>query len=71
MANHDADVIVVGSGSLGSLVALQIAKRGKDVLILEAGPVTPDWKITENFRTSPRKDNLNAPFGDIPYAPNS
>ncbi|MEO7115347.1 MAG: GMC family oxidoreductase [Caldimonas sp.] len=71
MSDHDADVIVVGSGSLGSLAALQIARAGKDVLILEAGPVTPDWKITENFRTSPRKDNLNAPFGDIPFAPNS
>ena len=71
MAEHDADVIVVGSGSLGSLVALQIARTGKDVLILEAGPLTPDWKITENFRLSPRKGNLNDPFGDIPYAPNS
>jgi glucose dehydrogenase len=71
MAEHDADVIVVGSGSLGSLAALQIADAGKDVLILEAGPEVPDWKITENFRTSPRKGNLNAPFGDIPYAPNS
>ncbi len=71
MAEHDADVIVVGSGSLGCLTALQLARAGKDVLILEAGPETPDWKITENFRTSPRKDNLNAPFGDIPWAPNS
>lgn len=71
MVEYDADVIVVGSGSLGSLAALQIANAGKDVLILEAGPEVPDWKITENFRTSPRKGNLNAPFGDIPYAPNS
>ncbi|MDQ6627541.1 MAG: GMC family oxidoreductase [Pseudomonadota bacterium] len=71
MADHDADVIVVGSGSLGSLAALQLAKAGKSVIILEAGPVVPDWKITENFRVSPRKGNLNAPFGDIPYAPNS
>jgi choline dehydrogenase-like flavoprotein len=71
MAEYDADVIVVGSGSLGSLTALQIARAGKDVLILEAGPEIPDWKITQNYRTSPRRGNLNAPFGDIPYAPNS
>ena len=71
MAEYDADVIVVGSGSLGSLAALEIARAGHDVLILEAGPETPDWKITENFRASPRKGNLNAPFGDIPWAPNS
>jgi len=42
-----------------------------DVLILEAGPELLDWKVTENFRVSPRKGNLNAPFGDIPWAPNS
>ena len=71
MADHDADVIVVGSGSLGSLTALQIARAGHDVLILEAGPVLPDWKVTENFRNSPRKGNLNAPFGNLPHAPNS
>lgn len=71
MTDHDADVIVVGSGSLGSLTALELARAGKSVIILEAGPLVPDWKITENFRTSPRKGNLNAPFGDLPYAPNS
>ncbi len=71
MADHDADVIVVGSGSLGSLAALQIARAGKSVLILEAGPEVPDWKITENFRVTPRRGNLNAPFGNLPYAPNS
>lgn len=71
MAEYDADVIVIGSGSLGSLAALQIARAGKDVLILEAGPETPDWKLTENLRTSPRKNNSHAPFADLPYAPNS
>ena len=68
---HDADVIVVGSGSLGSLAALEMARAGRDVVILEAGPVVPDWKVIENFRASPRKENLNAPFGDLPHAPNS
>lgn len=71
MAELDADVIVVGSGSLGSLAALELARAGKAVIILEAGPDVPDWKITQNFRESPRKGNLNAPFGNLPYAPNS
>ncbi|MDO5641538.1 MAG: GMC family oxidoreductase [Paracoccus sp. (in: a-proteobacteria)] len=71
MAEHDADVVVVGSGSLGSLVALQLARAGKSVIVLEAGPETPDWKVTENFRNSARQNNFNAPFPDVPYAPNS
>ena len=67
----DADVVVVGSGSMGSLAALEAARAGRDVVILEAGPEVPDWKVIENFRGSPRKENLNAPFGDLPHAPNS
>lgn len=71
MAEYDADVIIVGSGSLGSLAGLQLARAGKSVLILEAGPEIPDWKVTQNYRTSARRGNLNDPFGDVPYAPNS
>lgn len=71
MADHDADVIVVGSGSLGSLTALEIARKGHTVIVLEAGPETPDWKVTQNFRSSARKDNFNDPFPSPPYAPNS
>ena len=29
MSDYDADVIVVGSGSLGSMVALELARAGK------------------------------------------
>lgn len=50
MAEHDVDVIVVRSGALGCLAALELARVGKDVLILQAGPEVPDWKITVDFR---------------------
>ncbi|WBO21321.1 GMC family oxidoreductase [Sphingomonas abietis] len=71
MPDFDADVVVVGSGALGAQVAYEIAHAGKSVIILEAGPNTPDWRLTENFRVSPRKDNLSDPFGSLDYAPNS
>lgn len=71
MTEYDADVIVVGSGSLGGFVALEVAKAGKSVIILESGPEIADWKITDNYHRSPRKFNWNDPFGNIPYAPNT
>ena len=71
MADYDADVIVIGSGALGSFVAYEVAKSGHSVIILEAGPEIPDWKVTENWRTLPERFNWNAPFGEVPYAPNS
>lgn len=56
MAEHDVDVIVVRSGSLGCLVALELARAGKDVLILEAGPDVPEWKVTVDCRLELTED---------------
>ncbi len=37
------DVVVVGSGAAGATLALELARRGRDVLVLERGPhVDPD-----------------------------
>lgn len=35
MGGNDAQVIVVGAGPAGSIVALELARRGRDVLVLE------------------------------------
>ncbi|MFD1515514.1 GMC family oxidoreductase [Halomarina rubra] len=38
MSDHETDVCVVGAGPAGALVADRLAKRGHDVLVLDAGP---------------------------------
>lgn len=48
-----------------------LARSGKSVLMLEAGPDLPNWKVIQNWRSSPRKDNYVAPYGDYPWAPNN
>jgi len=59
---YDADVIVVGSGVIGSLASDDLAARGKAVIQLEAGPRVPRWKIVDTFRTC-AKVSTNGPAG--------
>lgn len=68
---YDADVIVIGSGAIGSNLAYELLKHGKSVIIIESGKWIPRWKIVENFRSSPRKNNYNDPYPDQPWAPTS
>ncbi|CAB3770276.1 GMC family oxidoreductase [Paraburkholderia humisilvae] len=66
---ESADIVVVGSGVAGSLVAHQLALAGASVLMIEAGPRVPRWQIVENFRNSPAKADLATPYPSAPYAP--
>jgi choline dehydrogenase-like flavoprotein len=52
---HTADVVVIGSGVAGALVAHQLATAGVDVLILEAGPRVTRDQIVANFEVDPIK----------------
>ncbi|WP_118181526.1 GMC family oxidoreductase [Paraburkholderia phosphatilytica] len=70
MANAtSADIVVVGSGVAGGLVAHQMALAGASVILLEAGPRIPRWQIVENFRNSPAKADFATPYPSTPYAP--
>lgn len=45
-----ADVVIVGSGAGGSIVAERLARAGKDVLVLEAGPFVPAARMNQRER---------------------
>lgn len=51
-ASHEIDCLIVGSGTSGVTTALELAKRGLKVVILEAGPfVLPQHVGTSPFRS--------------------
>lgn len=65
MASKPFDVIVVGSGVAGALVAYRLARANVRVLILEAGGIVPDsinrTELVRAYVRSPAKD------ADSPY----
>ena len=64
-----ADVVVIGAGICGSLVAERFARRGASVLLLESGPRLDRGTIVANFRNSPRKNDFMSPYPFSPWAP--
>jgi choline dehydrogenase-like flavoprotein len=67
------DVIVVGAGAGGPVVAKELAARGLDVLLLEAGPAWPDverqWTHDENAAINPATGVFRFGPGDRTQGP--
>jgi choline dehydrogenase-like flavoprotein len=67
------DVIVVGAGGGGPVVAKELAARGLDVLLLEAGPAWKDpereWSHDENVANNPATGIFRFGPGDRTQAP--
>jgi choline dehydrogenase-like flavoprotein len=63
-----ADVIIVGSGVAGSLVATRLARAGVKVVILEAGPRIQRAAALAQYRDALIKIP-ECPYPDTPYAP--
>jgi glucose dehydrogenase len=68
-AQPSADIVVIGSGICGSLVAERLAKTGASVLILEAGPRVSRDQLVGNYRNAPRKGDWMAPYPFSWWAP--
>ena len=70
---QSADVVVVGSGVCGAMVAHEAVKAGLSVLILEAGPRGERSDYWQRFMNLPAgnraRSDFQSPFPQSPYAP--
>jgi glucose dehydrogenase len=64
----DADVVIVGAGVAGSLVAWRLASSGARVLVLESGPRVDRGQALLTFRSAIAK-TPESPYPDVPHAP--
>ena len=64
----DAEVVVIGAGIAGGLMAYELAKRKHKVTILDAGPVIDRVEAVKRFRATAVK-GANSPYETAPYAP--
>lgn len=63
-----AQVVIVGAGVAGMLVAYRLAQAGVQVVVLEAGPPVNRAEALATYRTAVVKVP-EAPYPDTPYAP--
>ena len=62
--DNNYDVVIVGSGIAGAIIAQELGKAGKRVLILEAGPGEDHGALTGPGREHVRRAADRAGAGD-------
>lgn len=73
VAGRVYDVVVVGGGICGAIIADRLSRAGRSVLVLEAGPardltVRSYEQYLEQFYSAPLKDN-QSPYPVVPAVP--
>ncbi|MFG1490570.1 FAD-dependent oxidoreductase, partial [Oceanospirillum sp. HFRX-1_2] len=63
-----ADVIIVGAGVVGGLMAWRLSQQGLNVAILEAGAEVDRVNAIERYKNDLQKD-ANSPYEMMPWAP--
>ena len=58
MATEKTDVVIIGAGAVGGIVAVELGKAGMKVVALERGPrlKTADFEPHDELRYFQRKD---------------
>jgi glucose dehydrogenase len=71
MADLQADVVIVGAGLAGGLVASQLVQSGVRVLVLESGPAIDRSKALQTFFELDNgvKGIPDGPYPEVAYAP--
>jgi choline dehydrogenase-like flavoprotein len=67
-SNTEYDLIVIGSGIAGAMVAYHVAKQNLNVLILEAGPRLDRGQLIETFHQSAKLGRM-APYPKLSHVP--
>ena len=71
--NIDADVIIIGAGAVGSLMAWQLSQAGLSVAVIESGPPVDRGAAVVRFKNAAKKGATSAyerkPWAPSPHGP--
>jgi len=69
-ADIEADIVIIGAGLFGGLMASELALKNKDLKIamIDSGPVVDRVEAVKRFKKSPIKDG-NSPYPKETWAP--
>ncbi|TNM61736.1 GMC family oxidoreductase [Aliirhizobium smilacinae] len=71
VTKNSADVVIVGTGVVGVVIAEQLLDAGHSVLMIEAGPRVTRAEVVENWRNAPLgvKGDTSVAYPSRPWAP--